>query len=299
LWCNERNGRQSIEDFLSQIPLDRVWEVHVAGGFERAGYWLDAHSGAAPIRLMDVVRRVLPRLPNLRAVIFEVLPEHLPNVGMAAVRQQLVDLQHVWRDLPARPRATRPRALRGRRRSVSDSLPPPAWEAMLGALVTGQAAPGLDPILAADPGIALYRDLANSFRGAALVTTLPLACVLLREHLGRNAFRGLVEEFWQTVPPQPFARDEARSFAAFLGARGPRLELLGEVLAFDEAILDTLADGATRYVPFPCEPSSALAALSAGALPAPWASREHVAEISIEAARAWTHSRSMLVPLEM
>lgn len=31
VYCNEKNGRQTIDRFLSQIPLERVWEVHLAG----------------------------------------------------------------------------------------------------------------------------------------------------------------------------------------------------------------------------------------------------------------------------
>ncbi|MEZ5363181.1 MAG: DUF692 family protein [Bryobacterales bacterium] len=31
LYCNERNGRIRIDDFLERIPLERVWEVHLAG----------------------------------------------------------------------------------------------------------------------------------------------------------------------------------------------------------------------------------------------------------------------------
>jgi uncharacterized protein len=45
IWTNERNGRQSIDEFLAQIPLERVLEVHLAGGEEYNGYWLDAHNG--------------------------------------------------------------------------------------------------------------------------------------------------------------------------------------------------------------------------------------------------------------
>ena len=46
IYCNQLNGRQSMEKYLSQIPLEDVWEVHLAGGSELNGFWLDAHSGA-------------------------------------------------------------------------------------------------------------------------------------------------------------------------------------------------------------------------------------------------------------
>jgi uncharacterized protein len=44
LWCNQLNGRQQVLDVLAELPLDRVWEVHLAGGKEMDGLWLDAHS---------------------------------------------------------------------------------------------------------------------------------------------------------------------------------------------------------------------------------------------------------------
>ena len=44
LWCNERDGRQPVRDVLAELRLERVWEVHLAGGEELVGYLLDAHS---------------------------------------------------------------------------------------------------------------------------------------------------------------------------------------------------------------------------------------------------------------
>ena len=40
LFANERNGRQSMCDVLDTLPLDRVIEVHLAGGEWLDGYWL-------------------------------------------------------------------------------------------------------------------------------------------------------------------------------------------------------------------------------------------------------------------
>lgn len=65
LWCNERNGRQSVAEALARIPLDRVWEIHLAGGMEMSGYWLDAHSGAVPPEVMEIAAGLIPRRPTL------------------------------------------------------------------------------------------------------------------------------------------------------------------------------------------------------------------------------------------
>ena len=45
LLANERNGREPVSDVLGELPLERVLEVHVAGGFRFDGYYLDAHIG--------------------------------------------------------------------------------------------------------------------------------------------------------------------------------------------------------------------------------------------------------------
>ena len=45
LLTNERNGRVPLRAVFDDIPHERVWEIHLAGGREYHGYWLDSHSG--------------------------------------------------------------------------------------------------------------------------------------------------------------------------------------------------------------------------------------------------------------
>jgi uncharacterized protein (UPF0276 family) len=96
VYANQYNGRQTVAQFLSQLPLDRVWEIHLAGGFEMEGFWLDAHSGAIPEPLLQISREVIPQLPNLKAVIFEIFASFLPHVGLDAVRQEVIQLRDLW-----------------------------------------------------------------------------------------------------------------------------------------------------------------------------------------------------------
>ena len=83
--CNARNGRQSLEAFCDAIPLDRVWEIHLAGGVSERGFWLDAHSGLVEPVLMDLMADLVPRLPALGAIIFEIMPEFIPATGLTAI----------------------------------------------------------------------------------------------------------------------------------------------------------------------------------------------------------------------
>src|SRR5438034_2964426 len=62
LWVNERNGRQPVHEVLAALPLDRVWEVHLAGGMMIGDYYLDAHSDTISPLLLAIAGDVLPRL---------------------------------------------------------------------------------------------------------------------------------------------------------------------------------------------------------------------------------------------
>lgn len=295
LWTNQRNGRQPIEAFLAEIPLDRVWEIHLAGGFEHRGYWLDSHSGAVPDPLLDLAERLIPRLPGLRAVIFELFPGYLAKVGLDLVRVQLERLHGVWETrgsgtaaasaatggdgateaihLSAR-RAERSKiAIEGRVEPPAETgaPSPAAWEDALGALVVGRDPEGaLARELAADPGIGVMRDLLGEFRASMAASTLKLTCRLLMLTLGTPRFRQLLAVYWREAPPALFASQEAESLARFLerslpelGAEVPWLE---GVLNFERAVLDTLLAGEGRVVAFPWDPVPVLRGLAEGRL---------------------------------
>src|SRR5207247_9830546 len=95
-WTKDRNGRQAISDFLMEIPLERVRELHLAGGVAEQGYWLDAHSGPVPPQLIDLAREIVPRLRNLNAIIFEITPTYIDIVGLDVVRRELERLNDLW-----------------------------------------------------------------------------------------------------------------------------------------------------------------------------------------------------------
>ncbi len=104
LWANEINGRATLDDVLTACPLDRVWEVHLAGGFRKDGYYLDAHSGPVSDGLLEILARWIGRMPNLRAVVYEILPEHIASAGIDRIANQL----HAMREVLTRGNACEP-----------------------------------------------------------------------------------------------------------------------------------------------------------------------------------------------
>lgn len=277
LMCNERNGRQPVLDTVERLPAERVWEIHLAAGQELDGYWVDAHSGLVEDALWDLAEQVIPRLPCLRAVNFEIMPEYFQagRIPPLAVVRQLERMRALWdaRDTrPARPTPSQPARAR--------ALPAAAtWERALGELVTGRAAgegrlldaPG--DAMAADPGVAIYRTMITSVRCGVVVDALRLTYRLLALSLGGDATERLLHGYVDSTAACAVPDHELRQFAAWLPGHAPAIPHLDEVAAFELAVIAAHLQGRTTTIPFTSEPLGVLEALGAGRLPDPAAER--------------------------
>jgi len=267
IYCNQLNGRLPMEKFLSHIPLERVWELHIAGGFEMNGFWLDAHSGAVPEELMRISRDVLPHLPNLKALVFEIFPSFLEKFGLAAVEKQLEDLRQVWE---LRGGALTKRAVRERADSVIPTGGPSVqeWEQGLGAMVIGRThASAFEQALKQDPGVSLVKDLIHEFRASMVVSVYRLTSRLLMLALTPEIFRMLLEEYWLVAPPRQYASLEANGFYSFLVSKNLQLPWFHKVYEFEHAAVLTICDGQARIMRFEADPIPMLRALAEGRLP--------------------------------
>jgi uncharacterized protein (UPF0276 family) len=268
LWVNERNGRQPVDEFLAELPLDRVWEMHVAGGLELDGFYLDAHSGEIPRELLALAASVVPRLTNLRAIVYELTPETVPRLGLAGVEEQLELLQELWEVHDAQPSA-RPTELSSQPVLVDDPGPTPReWEDELGRQVAGFPPTGaFGEELARDPGVAMLRRLAEEVRAGMVTDCLPLTSRLLVLTLGRERFRQLLERYWRSSSPALFGITEADGFARFLAQEQPQIPFLTEVLGYEHALLRARRERARSTVRFRHDPAELLSALAAGEMP--------------------------------
>jgi uncharacterized protein (UPF0276 family) len=266
VWTNARNGRQPLADYIDQIPLERVWEVHLAGGHSHRAFWLDSHSGMVSPELMELATRIVPRLPNLSAIVFELFPSYLPRILPSAFRTQLEALHRVWerRNTACSMKATPPP-----NPAPSDSEPTPSeWERTLAKLAIHK--PCTSPLadaLRKDPGLSIIREMLEKFRGSMVVRTLRLTSRLIILERGPAYLEQLLADFWKSHSPQPFAIDEAKAFASFLREQKPYVPFLAEVLAYDCAVIAVALDGEERRVPFGADPLPLLRALGAGRRP--------------------------------
>jgi uncharacterized protein (UPF0276 family) len=269
VWANELNGRQPVRDFLAEIPNERVWEVHVAGGFERDGYWLDAHSGPVPDAIIDLLRMAVPTLPNLRCVTFEIGAAFVDEIGVDAVVEELRRISSV---LDACASANVSRSVRTQRRvpavESGDETAPAEWEEALGSLVVGRSVDGeLAAALVGDPAIAMLRGLVKDFRIGMVVDGLKLTCRLLRILGGDALLTSLLGDYVSGSYPQLFGLREADAFAKNLANRHLDLAFLDDTLAFERAAILAVTTGMSQSVRFAYEPMSAFQTIASGRLP--------------------------------
>ena len=233
VWANERNGRQSVHDFLGDLPLDRVLEVHLAGGGVEGGYYLDAHDGPVPAELLAMAAEVLPTLPNLRAVIFEATPDTVLRLGRVGLRPVLEDLHRLVQ--PIRPTAIPSPSVPARRPAcphpANDVATKPATqpprpgatvraaerqlsarrEHDLAAFTTRKTPEWVDD----DPGAALLRDLTDDARLSMITVSRPDLVRRLVATQGREAAVMTAEAYLQQCPARLLSGDEGSQFAAW------------------------------------------------------------------------------------
>lgn len=97
LHCNAVNHGFDARRLLDRIALDRVGEIHIAGGSWEGGFYTDAHDGAVPEPVWDLLDAALPRVPNAIGVVFEVLDRHAARLGPDLVARQVERARAAWR----------------------------------------------------------------------------------------------------------------------------------------------------------------------------------------------------------
>ena len=221
IWTNERNGRQSVDDFLAALPLDRVWEVHLAGGFETEGYYLDAHVGPVAPELLELAERVVPRLPRVRAVIYEAVPVSLAAQGVEGLREVLTSMHRVT-ELPA----VGARVTAAARATVGTAGGGPSTaqrEAELLAYTTRAS----DALAVPDPGADLMRALTDQSRLSLLVRHHEATLGALLRALGPTRTEEVLTQFLAATPASAWRDEQSRAFTAWLGTRPELSALLG------------------------------------------------------------------------
>ena len=264
LYCNHKNGRIDFDRTMAQLPLERVWEVHLAGGSEMDGVWLDSHSGPMPDDLARRAQEVIAELPNLGAMNFEIYDSFFDEISQSDFDRIVDQMRNMWHGAGQSRSDTRPAQTEPGARG-SPAPTPETWENSLTEAVW-KASPAEHPWPEDHSGLALYARLSRSFRGSLLARALPrtIRYALLRD--GRSVDDRL-REFFNAVPPQLYAPLEAEAFAGWTRELGENDALMLALIEYDLAFLRLLRDRKPRVVRFPGNPAPVFEALAAAQMP--------------------------------
>ncbi len=71
VYNNAVNQGFDAQAYVDRLPLERVVQIHLAGGLASDGVLLDTHNAPVPGEVLDLLRTAAPRLSALRAVMIE------------------------------------------------------------------------------------------------------------------------------------------------------------------------------------------------------------------------------------
>lgn len=95
VYVNARNFGFNPYSFIDRLNLDRVQEIHVAGGDELAGMYTDSHAGPCPPEVWALLKHVCPLVKHLRGVTFEFHESYYPLMKSDGIRCQLDEARNI------------------------------------------------------------------------------------------------------------------------------------------------------------------------------------------------------------
>jgi uncharacterized protein (UPF0276 family) len=277
LWSNQKNGRAKVADVVAKIPLERVWEVHLAGLELEGGFWVDAHSRGIDPDLVAIARDIISDLPNVGAIVFELAPDRVSSFGEIAYLKQMETLNLLWERAPRGPLNRQDSVIQ----AVSDTRPTPIvddgtpeiWERVIARqmlpLPDRPAAPA-NPIALTtedEKRFSLSRHLAASFRSGALADLIGNSIRLLLLAMGRKAVSDLLDRYIAATPPVAFPTDEVLQFRQYISANPVPIHGFEEMFRFEVALIEAAIDNTTVRATFMKDIDTMLADLAAGVLP--------------------------------
>lgn len=95
LYVGWRNGGPEPSQYIDQLDAEAVVEIHLGGGDDFAGFYMDSHSGLTPPEVWGYAHDYAPRFANLRAITFEFQETYYERIGPDALVGELVRMHEL------------------------------------------------------------------------------------------------------------------------------------------------------------------------------------------------------------
>jgi uncharacterized protein len=103
LYVGWRNGSVSPDEYIAALDPLAVEEIHLGGGDDFAGFYMDSHSSITPPEVWRVAWDHVPRFPRLRAITFEFQETYFDQIGADALVEELRRMHELARSCATAP----------------------------------------------------------------------------------------------------------------------------------------------------------------------------------------------------
>ncbi|HSB92205.1 MAG TPA: DUF692 family protein, partial [Flavitalea sp.] len=96
IYANGRNHHFDCKEFILQLDLAKVTEIHIAGGNEMAGMYVDSHAGPCPDEVWELLEFAIPHCKNLQGITFEFHDSYFHLLQYEGIHSQLAKAKGYW-----------------------------------------------------------------------------------------------------------------------------------------------------------------------------------------------------------
>ncbi len=269
LMTNEKNGRQKVMDFISMLPKEKIIEIHLSGGYEEDGMYIDAHSHTSSEEVWNLAREIVPMLPNLKCIIFEMIPEYLNHtISTDDLKKQFANMKEVWHQTGKKIDLKKPVYYIPQDMSISCSSD--EWENVIGDVIENQNDTKLPECLLwlkEEKGISLLQDMVFQIRISSISSALKITSQYILVVFGSTYYEDLIRKFILTNDVKMYGFANGLQFAAFLRSEKIKLTYLEEIINFEIASLKAAMSGKNRKYTLPFPPATFLEDIIEGRIP--------------------------------
>lgn len=96
LYANSINQHVKARQYIDELDMSKVIEMHIAGGNESDGMYMDSHAGPCPDEVWSLLDYAVSKAPNLRGITFEFHESYFPLLRFDGLNEQVRMARNIW-----------------------------------------------------------------------------------------------------------------------------------------------------------------------------------------------------------
>lgn len=96
LYANSINQQVKSKAYIDELDMSKVLEMHIAGGNEMNGTYMDSHAGPCPDEVWELLDYAVAKAPNLRGITFEFHESYFPLLRFDGLNRQMELARNIW-----------------------------------------------------------------------------------------------------------------------------------------------------------------------------------------------------------